>query len=341
MTISAVNFNFSPVIGKKYNDISFGKYVNSGNNNGDSFQIGRDPKAEELYKIKKFGELISCKGAKLKPDEANIAVLNRYEGKTLEDYIFAILQGFDIEEAETYAKYELSGFYSDYENEFEKNPYSKHRPTDILSFMKKHELTQDEAFYPIGMEMDEETIRKYKVFLTVLKHNNKDNPLSKEHLKLIADEAVKSVNNDRETKRKQIAKNLTISQQIPSDFAELISQSPVLLSRVDVIKGMFPINQNNGKYPIKPYKPISRENFIKILSNKIIINDFDRFVGLISVDKRTNEPVNKKMRALNLNEAYHFIAKKLPNSDINTFIFYCNCGIKPSEAARMLASEKE
>ena len=338
MTISAVNLNFSPVNGKKYNNISFGKYVNNGNNSGDSFQISIDSKSEELNKIRKFGELISCKGPKLKPDEANIAVLNGYEGKTLEDYVFAIHQGFDIEEAETYAEYELSGFYSDYENEFEKNPYSKHRPTDILFFMKKHELTQDEAFYPIGMEMDEETIRKYKVFLTVLKHNNTED---KEHLKLIADEAVKSVNNDREAKRKQIVNNLTISKHIPCDMAELISKSPVLLSRVDVIKGMFPINQNNGKYPIKPYKPISRKNFIKILSNETIINDFDRFVGLISVDKRTNEPVSKKMRALNLNEAYHFIAKKLPNSDINTFIFYCNCGIKPSEAAEMLASEKE
>lgn len=335
MSISAVNFNFSPVIGK---NISFGKYVNNGNNSGDSFQVDTTSNAEELSRIKKFEELVSSKNSKLKPKEAYVAVLNGYEGKTLNDYVCAIHQGFDIGDAETYAEYELSGFYADYENEFEENPYSKHRPADILSFMKKHVLTLDEAYYPIVMDMDEETIRKYKLFLAVLKHNNTED---KEHLKLIADEAVKSVNNDREAKRKQIANDLTISQQIPSDIADLISQSPVLLNRVNVIKGMFPINQNNAKYPIKPYKPISRENIIKILSNEIIINNFDRFIGLISVDKRTNEPVNKKMRALSLNEAYHFIANKFPNSDINTFIFYCNCGIKPSEAAKILANEKE
>ncbi len=349
MSISAVNFNFSPVIGKKYNNVSFGKCINNANQ-GDFFVKNAVSFDDDKEKIKKFLSLIStsakdsAEGKKpLTIDEANIAVLNGYDGKILDDYIFAIRKGFNIDEAETYTEYDMSGFYSRYEKEFKQDPYSKHLPTDVLAFIKEHKLTLDEAFYPLGMDMDEETIRKYRIFLSVFKKRNKDasQQIDNEYLKLIADEAVKSVNEDKEAIRKKNVRFLMETEKLPKSMAEAISRSPILLERVDVIKSLFPKYEFSGKYPIKPSQPIAKKDMMKILTGKDVIDNFDKFVALITVNKSTNEPVNKKMRALTVDEAFEAVSHNLPDSDINTFIFYCNCGIAPKEAAEMILSDNQ
>lgn len=361
MKISINNYNNYTSKTTGFNNIIFGQIQNKHENqqfdsfnlckNQVSFTSGQLPKNQE--QIRKFISLISSKekkcqniyqatNHKFSPSETSIAISKGYEGQQLIDFASGLQEGLDEEEAQIYTDNNLSGFYGLYKQEFEENPYKNFLPSSVVEFMKKENFSPVESVYAIGYKMDTKTRNKFKAFLAQLKSKTqKGQEVPGQYIKSAAELAVESYKRDKENKRIDIMADLIFNQGLPANIADAVSKSPALLKRIPVIKSMFPANENSEEYRIKPAHRISGANFMKIITNPIITDNFDRFAGLISVDKKTNKPVCRGLRALDLNEAYAVVKYNLPNRELNNFIFYCNCGIEPNKAVNMLLNDND
>ncbi len=340
--------NLAKAVNNKYNHPIFGTRSN------ESKYILNKKEEEKLYNETE---------RVLSSEEAYTAIKKGYKGITLMEYANALNEGLSDTEAQIYADNNLGDFYLLYEEEFQNitnnklnennlsynnkynyrlNPYTQFKPSSILSFMKENGLNAEEAVYAIGFSMDEKTIKQYKNYLNRLKsqNNSKETKIDKFFIKLSAECAINVVKRQKKSEN-NIIQYLVTHQDIPQEIAKIIAENNELLEKTEVLKSLFTKNRYSDEYRIYPDIPLNDQEIAEILTNPIIIKNFDRYIGLISTDKETKSPVCEEKRALTAIEAYYVIKHKLPDRELNNFIFYCNCGIAPDIAVNMLLKDNK
>lgn len=120
---------------------------------------------------------------------------------------------------------------------------------------------------------------------------------------------------------------------LPKNIARAIAGKPKLFDNIDSIISIMPGTDKKG-IKTKPAKQLSEQYIVSLINrNKTFVNNVERFVELISVDKETNKPATGALRPLNTKEAGYAIEYNLSNKQINAFISYLKEGIDIDEAS--------